>query len=131
MGAAQEEADLAVLARARWVGDADEEGLRPFGVSLVVAPGSHVNANPATLDFLVPTRLEARGGRLADLRYPPGQPLATALGGGGEIAVYSGQVEIRGKVAPAADGALTLLLTYQVCDEKRCLPPRTRELPLR
>ena len=51
--------------------------------------------------------------------------------GGTEIPVYRGTVEISGEVRPAGDDAEPrLLLTWQPCDDARCLPPVTRELEL-
>jgi len=103
---------------------------RPLEVRLEIADGWHVNANPASNEFLIPTRLEVRGGDLRGLRYPPGRKRALGFSQD-EIAVYDGKVTIHGELRPAESGEATLRLTYQACDEERCLPPVHRELAVR
>ena len=87
--------------------------------------GWHVNANPASQEFLIPTAVEAAGdGELRGVAYPTGERLRFAFAGD-ELAVYGGAVEIRGEVRPGDD--TRLLVTYQACDDERCLPPVVRE----
>jgi len=40
-------------------------------------------------------------------------------------------VRIEGEVEPPGDGEASISLTYQACDEARCLPALTIEVPLR
>jgi hypothetical protein len=40
-------------------------------------------------------------------------------------------VALEGEIEPPAGGAPSLELTYQACDETRCLPPVTRLVRLR
>ncbi len=60
------------------LGDTGADGFRPFTLALAVEPGWHLNANPASEPFLVPTALAGRGLELRNLRYPAGEPLAWA-----------------------------------------------------
>ena len=112
-----------VTAAARLDGAATADRWRPFEVSLQIAAGWHVNANPASMEFLVPTRI---GGAVRDVAYPAGERLRFAFAGE-ELAVYSGTVAISGE---AAADTTAVRLTYQACDDDRCLPPVTRELEL-
>jgi uncharacterized protein YyaL (SSP411 family) len=98
-------------------------GWRPFVLDLDIRGGWHVNANPASLDYLIPTRVE---GALRRVSYPPGQRLRFPFAPD-EIAVYTGRATIRGEIAPAGRA---LQLTYQPCDDRRCLPPVHATVPL-
>jgi len=99
------------------------EGWRPFRLALDIAPGWHLQANPATEEYLVPTEVQAEGGEVRNVRYPTGEPFTSRFSEQA-IAVYSGRVEIAGEVS----GAGRLVLTYQPCDEARCLPPVERRV---
>jgi hypothetical protein len=96
-------------------------GWRPFRLGLEIAPGWHLQANPATEKYLVATEIRAEGGELRNVRYPEGERFPSRYSQQ-PIAVYSGRIEITGEVA----GTERLSLTYQPCDEARCLPPVTR-----
>jgi uncharacterized protein len=98
-------------------------GWQPFRLTLEIAPGWHVQANPASEPYLVATAVEAVGGELRNLRYPAGEAFASRYSQQ-PIAVYSGRIEIAGEVAATK----RLAVTYQICDEGRCLPPVRREL---
>jgi uncharacterized protein YyaL (SSP411 family) len=98
---------------------------------LELAEGWHVNANPASLDFLIPTTLAARlrnGGPLPEPSYPSAKTLPTPLG---PLAVYGHAAQIRSELPPGsgAEGAprtLDLRLRAQACnDAGTCLPPET------
>jgi hypothetical protein len=105
------------------LGEPRADGFRPFTLALAVEEGWHLNANPASEDFLVPTALSGRGVELRDLRYPEGEPLRMAFEEK-PLAAYAGRVELGGEVK----GSGTLVLTYQPCDATRCLPPVEREI---
>ena len=99
------------------------EGWRPFRLVVEIAPGWHLQANPASEPYLVATEIEAEDGEVRNVRYPEGEPLASRFSQQ-PIQVYTGRVEIAGEVA----GTGRLSLTYQPCDETRCLPPVRRAL---
>jgi uncharacterized protein YyaL (SSP411 family) len=111
---------------------------RPFRLVLDVAPGWHLQANPPSESFLVATTVAAEGADLRNLSYPAGEAIQVSFSER-PISVYRGDVEIAGEAAlgegePAANGRGTgprLLLTYQLCDDRRCLPPVTRTIPIR
>ena len=113
-------------------------GSAGFRLVLRLADGWHVNSNPASNDWLIPTSLIANSDlpvRLASVDYPAGRPLyLEALGE--TLSVYGGGTGLSGTVdagaAAGASGELRLLLQYQACDDSRCLPPAeiSRTLPL-
>jgi thiol:disulfide interchange protein len=91
---------------------------KPFALHITVKEGWHVNANPALLRFLVPTQVKDGERPVRGLRYP-------------EAERYEGSVTIEGEVEASGDGPVSVSLTYQACDEERCLAPVTREVALR
>jgi hypothetical protein len=102
---------------------------RELVVRIEIDPGWHVNANPASLPFLIPTRVEPLGnGAALDAEYPPGGELRPEFVKE-VLRVYEGTVEIpitlRGSKAPPR-----VALRFQACDEKVCLPPSRVELAL-
>ena len=91
---------------------------KPFALHITVKEGWHVNANPALLRFLVPTQVKDGESPVRGLRYP-------------EAERYEGSVTVEGEVEASGDGPVSVSLTYQACDEERCLAPVTREVALR
>lgn len=104
---------------------ADDQGWRPFELRLEIEGGLHLQANPASLGFLVPTEVSVSGGELRELVYPPGVPLDTGFSAE-PIEVYAGRVEIRGEVK----GGSVMHLGYQACSATGCLPVVRVDLPL-
>jgi uncharacterized protein len=112
---------------------------RPFRLVLDVAPGWHLQANPPSESYLVATALAAEGAQLRNLSYPAGDPLQVAFSSR-PAAAYQGRVEIAGEIgrpagpqtaeAGSAANSARLMLTYQLCDDRRCLPPVTRTVQL-
>ena len=100
---------------------ADVDGWRPFRLALEIAPGWHLQANPASEAYLVPTAVTAEGGERRGVVYPAGQPVRAAFAHV-PLSVYSGRVEITGEVS----GTDRVAVTYQACDDARCLPPVER-----
>ena len=118
----EHEAEKLVTARLTLEGEGTG-GWRPFRLTLEIAPGWHLQANPATEKYLVATEVKAGGCELRNVRYPEGERFPSRYSQQ-PIAVYSGRVEIAGEVS----GPARMSLTYQPCDETRCLPPVTREV---
>ncbi len=102
---------------------------KPFTLELAIRDGWHVNAHPASDPSLVATEVAAGTGRLRSLRYPEGEDLKAALAET-PLRVYAGRVVITGEVDTKGGAPPLLRLTYQACDESRCLAPVTREIPL-
>jgi hypothetical protein len=124
--ALEEEAYEAVEVLGR-LGTSDDDAWKPFRVELAVRAGWHVNANPAG-EGLVATAVAGVTGRVRDVRYPAGEGWD---GGGGPVPVYRGRVVVEGLVERTVGGAASVELTYQACDEGRCLPPVSRIVRLR
>jgi uncharacterized protein YyaL (SSP411 family) len=99
------------------------EDWRPFTVELKVAKGWHVYANAAGHSSVIPTSMAPVLGRVRALRYPEGEPSGSPAD---RVLVYRGRVRLEGEVEREGGGAPSLELTYQACDESRCLPPITR-----
>jgi hypothetical protein len=122
----EEEAYEAVEVAAK-LGHSDDEEWKPFRVEIDVRREWHLNANPAAAG-LAPTTLTGVLGRVRGVRYPAGEPWD---GGAGPVPVYRGKVAIEGEIEHRGGGAPALEITYQACDETRCLPAVTRIVRLR
>jgi hypothetical protein len=124
--ALEEEAYEAVEVDAR-LGSSDDDDWMPFRVELAVRKGWHVNAHPAA-PGLAATAVAGVVGGVRNVRYPAGEPWD---GGAGPVPVYRGRVAIEGEVERRGGGAASVEVTYQACDDARCLPPVTRIVRLR
>jgi len=108
-------------------------------VLLRVADGWHLNANPASLENLVPTKVSASGigfeAEAAEIAYPAGTKRSLAFAGT-TLDLYEGEVRIplrlRSSGSGAENGVVRLALRYQACNDRRCLAPETLglEVPL-
>ena len=94
-----------------------------FRVYLVVKGGWHINANPASSPYLIPTEIQ---GNVRNVSYPPGKSMTFAFSKE-PLSVYDGEVSI--ELEPERD-ATELTLVFQACDDTRCLSPVSRKLPL-
>ncbi len=99
-------------------------------IAVVVAGGFHLQANPASEAYLVPTTLELAGTAGVEPgspAYPPGRPYRLR-GASSDLLTYEGRFDIRLplKASPGAEAgerALRGKLAYQACDAKSCLFP--------
>jgi hypothetical protein len=99
-------------------------------VQLAIDEGWHLNRNPASLPFLVPTTVEVRGGAAgAEIRYPEGRPFRPDFAPAA-IDVYEGRVEIPVLLPDGGDPPQGLGVRFQACDATRCLPPGRTDLAL-
>jgi uncharacterized protein len=100
-------------------------------VRLDIAPGYHVNANPASDKFYVATELRAEplaGVTAGKPVYPPGVPRTLGFEPK-PLSLYEGSVRIRLPLradAGAAKGRHTLRakIRVQPCNDEACLQPR-------
>jgi uncharacterized protein YyaL (SSP411 family) len=109
-------------------------------VTLVIAPGFHVNADDPGLDYLVPTRVAVLPGEVPIAAGVPFYPVAVerrVAFADAPVRLFEGRAEIRVPLEVAAGaapavGALRLQVKYQACDETRCLAPveRVVEVPV-
>ena len=113
-----------VKATARGESDADHDRIV---VTLSIAPGSHVNANPASLDYLIPTTVSLPDVEQAEVTYPPGMTFKPKFMAEG-ISVYEGSVAIDVELAKgslASVGHPPMQIEVQACTQEICLPPAT------
>jgi len=100
-------------------------------ISLSIAPGYHLNANPASLDYLIPTTVKIPNAAEAKITYPKGllfQPKFLPEG----LSVYEGTVAIdvelpKGGLSSSEN--LPMEIEVQACTDEICLPPAT--IPVR
>ncbi|WP_293625810.1 protein-disulfide reductase DsbD domain-containing protein [Salinisphaera sp.] len=97
-------------------------------IELEIDSGWHINANPASFDFLIPTEIEVLAGRRmlsTKFAYPSGDELDVGLEE--PIRVYSGDVDLTTTLEEAASGYKhTVQAVVQACnDSGLCLPPST------
>jgi len=96
-----------------------------IAITLKIEAGYHINANPASYDYLIPTALRLPGLPDAQIHYPPAKVLRPSFALDG-IQVYEGNVELvaqfaKGALAQAA--ALRATIDAQACTQTVCLPP--------
>ncbi len=106
-------------------------------VRLTIAPPLHVNANPASQSFLIPTQLTVPSGATGEgitigaPIYP--EAVTRKFSFDDEpLRVYEGTVEIRVPVNVARNAAtgerqIVARVRVQPCDDAACYPPRTIE----
>ncbi len=90
---------------------------KPFKLDLAIRSGFHLNANPPLLRFMVATEVRGLESEVRALRYPKGDR-------------YEGRVTIEGEIEAPEGRPAVIALTYQACDEERCLLPVTRDVVL-
>ena len=98
-------------------------------VRATVRAGWHVNANPPSADYMVPTEVKLTlppGFSPRPIRYPAGEEHRFAFADQA-LSVYQGEVaiEVPFRVAPEAAGAQTIkgVFRYQACNDELCLAP--------
>ncbi len=109
------------------LGTSEDEDWKPFRIEVALRKGWHVNANPAGAG-LVPTAVAGVVGGVRSVRYPAPEGWD---GGAGPVPVYRGRFVIEGEVERRGGGAGGVEVTYQACDDARCLPPVSRIVRLR
>ena len=101
-------------------------------VRVEIAAGWHINANPPSPDYMIPTTLTltltgAGGLTAGKVVYPAGQALKVSFEDK-PLAVYSGEVTLRVPLLAArsaANGTQTLAgrVRFQTCNDQVCLAP--------
>ena len=107
-------------------GEKDDE----IVVTLQIDDGYHVNANPASFDYLIPTSVAFAGLSSPGTKYPKPSRFKSAFAPD-ELAVYEGTVPLVVTIPKgiiATQGDLKGEVDVQACDAKICLPPS--KLPL-
>lgn len=109
-------------------------GSSEASVKLTIAAGYHVNANPASFSYLIPTELQLQPNNDISAEAPkyPASVTKTFAFSKDPLNVYEGTADIKvslraaGK-APKGDLKLGARLRVQPCDDQTCFPPRTIE----
>ena len=122
-GAAKTTADLVTIRAVR-------TGARTLRVTLDIAGDWHVNANPASLDFLIPTVLSADtdDGTTVPLAidYPAGRDIDSGLGDAPWLVYGDGSVITATLPEASVTEPLSVAVQVQAChDSGRCLTPDT------
>ncbi|HYX30020.1 MAG TPA: protein-disulfide reductase DsbD domain-containing protein [Pyrinomonadaceae bacterium] len=112
-------------------------GAPQANIELVISPGFHINANPATFSYLIATEVQpvkVEGVTIPDkLTYP--QPKMEKFAFEEQpLAVYEGSVTIPIPLTaePDAKGQRTIpfKIRVQACDKEKCYPPATVDAAL-
>ena len=103
-----------------------------LSVRIKIKKGFHIQANPASDEFLIPTTLIVQAGK--DIVpgkpvYPSGHPYRL-IDSTEDLLTYEDEVEINLPVevldsAPAGTTSVTGKLRFQSCDDRRCFAPRS------
>jgi hypothetical protein len=104
-------------------------------IAVLIAPGFHIQANPASDSYLIPTKidLQAARGVFAELpKYPPGKRYRLA-GSSQDLSTYEGTIELSVPLRAAEDAVpgdwiVRGKLRYQACDSRSCLPPASLDV---
>jgi uncharacterized protein len=96
-------------------------------VTIKVDDKWHINANPASFDFLIPTSVEFKGVKPAKVEYP--KPIRfTAEFAPEGLDVYEGSIAVVAKFPKGSLRGIKSLqgaVTAQACTDRICLPPST------
>jgi hypothetical protein len=103
-------------------------------LKLTVASGYHINANPASFSYLIPTSVQLQPSYEVSAGTPvyPASVTRKFAFSKDPLAVYEGDVIIKvplradGK-APKGENKVGARVRVQPCDEEACYPPRTIE----
>ena len=100
-------------------------------IALSISPGYHVNANPATFDYLIATNVTAgksEGLSTGKPVYPAAEKKKFQFAEA-PLAVYEGEVQIKLPLTAAANASgvrsLPVDVRVQACDQEKCFPPDT------
>jgi uncharacterized protein len=100
-------------------------------VIVEVAPGFHINANPASQPELIPTLLTIPGRPDVNVDYPASRIFKASFAPQG-IAIYEGEFALRARVPEASAESLRVAhLRVQACNDKYCLAPATVTVPIK
>ena len=112
------------------LGASSEDGWRSFRLRLSIEPGWHLYAHSASGEHLPPTRVDGREVALRGLEYPVGRE-AELGSAGGAVPIYEETVEVLGELRVEGGESASLRVSYQACDDRRCLAPAELVVPIR
>ena len=94
-------------------------------VTIKIADGWHLNANPASLDFLIPTVVDIQSEQdsTVQISYPKAHAIKTSLGA---ISTFKGTTKINAVIdskQTIETSKMRALIQVQACQENTCYPP--------
>lgn len=94
-------------------------------VTIKIADGWHLNANPASLDFLIPTVIDIQSEQetTVQISYPKAHAMETSLGA---INTFKGTIKVNAAInsKQTIDASkMRALMQVQACQEDTCYPP--------
>jgi hypothetical protein len=103
-----------------------------LAIPISIQPGYHVNANPATFDYLIATEItvdKSEGLTFGKPAYPTSEKRKFQFAEQ-PLAVYEGNIHIKLPLQAASNvtkgtRSLAVHLRVQACDEEKCFPPET------
>ena len=103
-----------------------------LAIPISIQPGYHVNANPATFDYLIATEMtvdKSEGLTFGTPVYPTSEKRKFQFAEQ-PLAVYEGNIHIKLPLQAASNAtkgtrSLAVRLRVQACDEEKCFPPDT------
>ena len=103
-----------------------------LAIPISIQPGYHVNANPATFDYLIATEMtvdKSEGLTFGKPVYPASEKRKFQFAEQ-PLAVYEGNIHIKLPLQAASNAtkgtrSLAVRLRVQACDEEKCFPPDT------
>ena len=106
-----------------------------LAIPISIQPGYHVNANPATFDYLIATEVtvdKSDGITFGNPIYPASEKRKFQFAEQ-PLAVYEGYIQIKLPLQAAPNVAkgnrsLAVHLRVQACDEEKCFPPDTLQV---
>jgi hypothetical protein len=109
----------------------------PSNVELVISPGYHINANPATFPYLIATEIQpgkVDGIKVGDKLAYPAPKIEKFAFAEKPLGVYEGKITIPIPLTPdvGAKGQRTIpfKIRVQACDTDKCYPPATLDASL-
>ncbi len=96
-------------------------------VTITIDDKFHINANPASFDFLIPTSVEFKDIKPAKIEYPKSTRFTAKFAPEG-LDVYEGSVAITARLPKDSLKGIKAIqgtLTAQACTDQICLPPST------
>ena len=109
----------------------------PANIELVISPGFHINANPATFPYLIATEVKpgkVDGITVGDKLSYPAPKMQTFVFAEQPLAVYEGSVTIPIPLTATAGATgqrtIPFKIRVQACDSEKCFPPATLDAAL-
>ncbi len=101
-------------------------------ITVNIDAGYHINANPASFDYLIPTSVSFDDITPASIAYPEPVLFKPQFARGG-IKVYEGNPTLTARIAKRDVGnrkSIRATVAAQACDAEVCLPPSKLEIAI-